>query len=340
MTNSRKLIVPAAGLSSRFGGVAKFLLRHPSGKLMVEAAISSLGRENLLRLDEVVVITRSDLLEANELRSATLEDELATSLGVRARVHLLDSTTRSMVETITRFIETEESDASFIIRDTDNYVGLENRNLNELPPNFLTYADLRKFPSVSAANKGFVQIDGFGQVIGVIEKQIVGPLVYVGTAGFESYSRFLFASQVLGESPSEHYITDIVRTLISNGSPFGAIEAESYFDWGTEGDWSRELIARRQFVCDLEGYLAIVPNSPLPQPADLKPTEHLNDLVHKMRRNPTAEALILTAVFSSEHLDELNDWLSSNGIDLNQARVVNASTGTPKTVLEKSSFWD
>jgi len=340
MIKTRKLIVPAAGRSNRYGGEHKFLLRHPTGRLMLEVAISSIGARNLESLDEVIVISRHEILEDSGLASHNLEIELSDSLGVAVRVHLLDAETRSMVETITRFVETEEQDAAFIVRDTDNFVSLGNENIDTYPANFMTYADLRKFPTISAANKGFLQIDGFGQVIGVVEKQIVGPLVYVGMSGFESYSRFLYASRVLGESPSEHYITDIIRTLISDGLVFGAKEAEDYLDWGTEQDWSREISAHRQFVCDFEGFLADCSPATFQQLDRVVPTQALKDLSSRMRQNPRFGAVVFTSIFPPESFPNLLTWLAKNGLDEQRINLVNAPTGTPKTLLGHSKYWD
>lgn len=332
-----KLLIPAAGLSSRYGGRAKFLLRHPTGELMLEKAIMSMGREILAEFDEIIVITRREILEHEDLESSELARQLTNQFDVTTRVHVLDYTTSSMVETLVAFIQDQSEDAPFVIRDSDNFVKPTTSAIGE---NFLVYADLNKFTDVSAANKGFVEIDSFGEVIGLVEKEIISNLIYIGMAGFESYSRFLYASKILGESSRESYVTDIIRTLVNEGFGFRALECSSYRDWGTERDWSRECASHLQLVCDLEGYLVHMPNLPQVTVANFTATDKLRQLRDRLARISDATALIITSAVKPDQFSDVKRWLEAHQLPAEKFQIVGASTGVPRRPLGDDALWD
>lgn len=333
MKRKKTLVVPAAGRSTRYSGVPKFLLRHPDGSLMIEKAIGSLGRENLHEVDEVIVVTRSEILIDSAIDASHFSDYLCQRLEIPVRVFELEVETRSMVETIVRCLEEQDEDRPFMIRDTDNFVSIDPARLAEIQENFVVYADLSVFRDVSPVNKGFVQVGSFNQVIGLVEKQIIGKEIYVGMAGFEAYSQFMYASKILGESPSEHYVTDIVRTLIADGATFLAVNASLYSDWGTEVDWSREKAAHQSLVCDLEGYLAEAPG-PLGVTADrLQMRPELRRLAAWMQNHKQSQLVVFTSLFESSNFPSVKEWLSQAGIKSSQVQVISGNTGVQRTAL-------
>lgn len=332
MKSKSKLVIPAAGLSSRYSGVPKFLQRHPTGHLMVEKAVLSMGKQLLSEFDEIIVITRQDVLLDEKINAEEMSLQLEREFGLPTRFHLLNFQTRSMVETIVAFIEEQVEDSSFVIRDSDNFV--EPSPLpSPIGSNFLVFADLKKFTDISAANKGFVEVDSFGGVIGLVEKEIIGSLIYVGMAGFDSYSRFLYAARVLGDFPPEKYVTDVIRTLVSEGVAFRAVECQLFRDWGTAKEWSREVNSHRQFICDLEGFLASAPNLPRLNTRDLSPTGNLERLRIRLDSFDDAEAIIMTSAMRPEQFPELVSWLASHAMPTEKCKILFASTGVPRTTL-------
>lgn len=325
-----KLLIPAAGLSSRYGGRPKFLLRHPTGDLMLEKAVTSMGRDVLSEFEELIVITRGEILEQEEIEPIELALQLSDRLNIPVRVHVLAHATSSMVETLAAFIEDQSDDAPFVIRDSDNYVTPATSAIGK---DFLVYADLKKFTEISPANKGFVQIDSFGEVIGLVEKEIIGNLIYIGMAGFESYSRFLYASKILGESSRENYVTDVIRTLVNEGFGFQGIECSAYRDWGTERDWSRECSSHLQLVCDLEGYLIDLPNLPQAKVANFRATDKLQLLKDLLERSPDATALILTSAVKPDQFCDVENWLAEHKLQQERFQLIAASTGVPRRTL-------
>ena len=249
MNRRAHLIIPAAGLSTRYGlSRPKFLLQHPEGMTMLAAGLRGLPRDGLAG---ATVVSLKAYFE--DLDTAKIAAEVGEVLQTDVDFLLLDSPTASMVATINEAIRTFDDDDAIVIKDTDNYISVDAATA-PYGGNFVAYADVRKFPHVVAANKSYVEIDAQDRVFNIVEKRVVSSEFNTGLVGFRSASEFLAMSQTL-EAASRTYVSDIVRGLIDEGELFGAIEADVYEDWGTIKEWREYCRTFATIFADLDGTL-------------------------------------------------------------------------------------
>ena len=87
------LIVPAAGMSTRYGlSRPKFLLQHPEGRTMLATGLSGIPGE---RFDHAVIVSLRDFFR--DLDLAGLAAEVEGVLRCPVEFVLLDSPTPSML---------------------------------------------------------------------------------------------------------------------------------------------------------------------------------------------------------------------------------------------------
>ncbi len=239
------LLIPAAGLSTRYGlSRPKFLIQHPTGELMISAGLRGLMGSGLNR---VLVVSLARFFE--DLEADLVADEIKQVLGVPVEFLLLDQPTRSMVETISLGITHIGEDSPIVVKDVDNYVEFSG---NITPNgNFLVYEDLAESPHVIATNKSFVEFDAFKNLTNIVEKRIISNFINTGLIGFASSSDFVRAARFLA-STSESYVSDVLRYLMSEGTTFSAHRAGAYSDWGTLSDWRTYTRDFRTYLVDLD----------------------------------------------------------------------------------------
>lgn len=249
----RVLVVPAAGLSSRYGlGRPKFLLQHPTGGTMLEHAILGLEGLGPELVDEIVVISLEPHFENVDVEKITKRIE---QLGVPVRFHFLEKPTSSVVETVSLYLHSLDEDIALTIKDSDNQLSL---NLGELETAgfAMAYISLQDFPEVVARNKSFLEIGTGSLITNVIEKKIISEFISVGLTRFAASSDFLRASLQLGSVSSEIYISDIVRVLMSEGVDFKAVPASKYEDWGTLREWLAFVGTFQTLFVDIDGVIS------------------------------------------------------------------------------------
>ncbi|MEJ2578760.1 MAG: hypothetical protein P8Z68_06625 [Kineosporiaceae bacterium] len=250
---SRTLIVPAAGRSTRYGlSRPKFLLQHPTGVTMLSAGLAGLDGTGITRLVVVSLAEYFDGPRGVTAKHLTAEVERVT--GVPTTVHLLDEPTTDPVETVIHGIGELAEDGPIVLKDTDNLVGLPDGWEQTTPGNFVTFADLAKFPEVTAANKSFLRVGMLGTVADIAEKQVISAHFNVGLVGFEAASLVVLARERL-QGGREAYVSDVVGELIRLGYEFRGVEAGAYADWGTLADWRAYCATYATVLCDLDGVL-------------------------------------------------------------------------------------
>ncbi len=243
------MIIPAAGLSTRYGlSRPKFLLQHPNGKTMLSAGLSGLIGS---QIERVFVVSLEQFF--TELDVTSIAMELTETLGVPAEFILLEKPTTSMVDTIRLGIEAIGEDTSIVIKDVDNFV--EPSTQEFFGKNFLTRASLYKFPKVNAANKSYVEIDANDYLINIVEKRVISAEFNSGLIGFEHASDFLHFSSLLSGS-DEKYVSDVIRVMLQKEVQFKTIHANSYLDWGVLSDWLAYVNEFATIFVDIDGVLA------------------------------------------------------------------------------------
>ena len=137
----RTLIIPCAGKSSRFPNMKpKWMLTHPDGKLMIEKALGGLDIDSFDRIIITIVKYHAEKYEADVILSQVFKDVPKVELCI------LDDFTSSASETIYSTINEMDIKGSFVVKDSDNNVGVE---LPDNISNSIVGYDLYKHPDVS-----------------------------------------------------------------------------------------------------------------------------------------------------------------------------------------------
>jgi hypothetical protein len=303
------LIIPAAGLSTRFGlEKPKFLLQSPHGRPMIAEALSGFRNLEKAGVTSIQIITQGAYLENLSLEVLRLEIQGVTSLPVHFK--LLDGPTQSMVHTLRSLLVDLESDEEFIVKDCDNIVGLDICQL-DIGPNVISYVDLKEHPNVVAHNKSFLKINGSMILDDIIEKEIVSPYINVGCVKFGSASSFLSALNAF-EGSGELYVSDIVRVLISRGELFHAVKAEIYEDWGTLSEWRSYCRRFATYFIDIDGVVSLNmdPLKLLQNWQNLSPMEKNCSRLLELQENGH---LVFTTSRHPEHRSTLENQLKEIG---------------------------
>lgn len=252
MSIETHLIVPAAGQSTRYGlGYPKFLLQHPNGLTMLENAIYGLG--NLgpdSGLTKIVIISTEDHFSG--INVSALRDAMEHASALDVELHFLKNPTSSVVETLTKYLESLDSDVSIVVKDSDNMVKLELETFL-LHENALAYADLSVFPRVSAPSKSFLEIGAADVVSNFVEKRVISNFFSVGLTKFGRISDVLDAARTLKSGTSELYVSDLVRSMMRNGIDFKARQILEYEDWGTLRDWLEFVKSYKTLFVEIDG---------------------------------------------------------------------------------------
>lgn len=244
-----KLLIPAAGLSTRYGlERPKFLLQHPVGVSMLTYGLKDVKKLGVTR---VVVITLAEFF--HDIDENRLAKEVSDFTGVDAEVFLLPNRTQSMVETLLKYIEANPDwDDFFMVKDSDNYISVfESISQNA---NFIAYANLNDFPFVTPGNKSFIDYDENHIVVNIAEKRVISNLINVGLIGFSSVTEFLYGMKKISKL-SDIFLSDVIRVLIDDGAGFQAVKVSEYEDWGVLEDWLKYARKFLTFFVDLDGTL-------------------------------------------------------------------------------------
>jgi len=248
------LIIPAAGLSTRFGlDKPKFLLQSPHGRPMIAEALMGFRNLEKSKIDSIYVITQKQFLDGLSIDALT--KEIQNILPCPVQFKLIDGPTQSMVQTLTSMLVDLDDDHEFIVKDCDNSIGIDLSILTD-HMNAISYVDLHDYPNVVAHNKSFIKMNSSRVLDEIIEKEIVSPFINVGCVKFGSVSSFLSAVSEFQIS-GELFVSDIVRELISRGEIFHTIKADNYEDWGTLAEWRQYCARFATYFVDIDGVLAM-----------------------------------------------------------------------------------
>lgn len=306
-----KLLIPAAGLSTRFGlDRPKWLLRHPNGLPMIAAGLVNL-RE---MFDSILVVALAEHLDGVDI--PYLENLLCEAVAAPVEILQLDKRTSSMVETIVEGLTHINQEISFVVKDADNLVGVHQNSIEE-GKNFVATADLRVFGGVEAANKSFVVSSDNGSIVQIVEKSIVSNTINTGLVGFASSSDFLAASMAL-RGTGETFVSTVITELIQRGEVFLVNEATAYEDWGTLRDW---LSFKEKFASYFVAVEGIVFRSidPFSNSSDLREFNPISANVSRLLElQRSGASLIFLSSRPERDFEEISKALSSLGFSGNK----------------------
>ena len=243
------LMLPVAGRSSRFPGMRpKWLLTMPSGLLMVEQSCQGLPLQEYDRIVLVCLREHLDTFVDEEILISSLKANIREDI----EIVVLESPTNSHAETVFKGLRAAEIDGPFFLKDCDNFFTAVITSENQV-----FTIDLNSVDLVDAKNKSYIQTSDAGNVINIVEKQVISNQFCCGGYSFASSRRFCSAfEELVSDSHSgEIYISHIIYSLLLKGELFTTRSAHDYVDWGTLREY-REFCDRHLTVfCDVDGVL-------------------------------------------------------------------------------------
>lgn len=245
------LIIPCAGKSSRFPNMKpKYMLTHPDGKLMIEKAMENINTDIFNRIIITIVKPHDDKYEANLIMHQVFQN------NPKVEICMLDDFTSSASETIYKTLIKMNVTGSFVIKDSDNRVGIE---LDKDIKNMIIGYNLRDHRDVSnIPGKSFLIINEQNVIKDIIEKQIVSDVICLGVYCFENASDFKLAYEEMQNKQisGEMYISHVISYMLSSDKCiFKAKMATSYDDWGTLSEWQKVQKQHRTYFVDVDGVI-------------------------------------------------------------------------------------
>lgn len=245
------LIIPCAGKSSRFPNMKpKYLLTHPDGKLMIEKSMEDI---NLDIFDRIIITI---VQPHNEKYEAKLILEQVFKNNKKIEICLLNDFTSSASETIYLTLKQMNVTGSFVIKDSDNRVGITfNKELN----NMIVGYDLQKHPDISnIPGKSFLILNEQNFIQDIIEKRVVSNIICLGVYCFNNTLDFITAYEemISKNIQGEMFVSHLISYLLStNKYVFEAQMATSYDDWGTLSEWKDVQKKCRTYFVDVDGVI-------------------------------------------------------------------------------------
>lgn len=244
------LILPVAGKSSRFNDMRpKWLLTMPDGKLMYEKSIESLEVD---KFDRVVVTCLKEHIE-KYVSLEKLKDSAKKNIDKRIEFLVLDKPTASHSETIYETLTKMSIKGSFYLKDCDNIF-----STSYISENSIAVISLNDIDLVDAKNKSYVDVDVFGNVENIVEKNVISNLFCCGGYSFNDANEFIenfndIQNQNIDND--EIYISHIIYNMLLKGKTFKIHKADNYIDWGTEREYRHYCKKFITVFCDVDGVL-------------------------------------------------------------------------------------
>ena len=237
------VIVPAAGLSSRFPGMKpKYLLYDYSHKLMVQRAVEPY-------LEKGCQVTIGILKEHNEKYHA--HEFIRHELGSKVNVVVLPEVTKGPADTVYQIIHNtpgliDQLD-EILIKDCDSFFDHEYSMGNYIcVSNIADHEVLKKL-----ASKSFVVSNEQGIITDIVEKKVVSDTFCVGGYKFSSAKLYCDTFEEIS-STNEIFVSDVIQRLLFNGTIITEKKVTNYFDVGTAADWF-EFNDKPVIFCDVDG---------------------------------------------------------------------------------------
>ncbi len=237
-----EIIVPAAGLSTRFpGNKPKFMLYDYSGKSMLYKAIYPfLGKYKI-----TIGVLQEHEYEFN------ITDFIKHEFGDSVNLVILSKRTRGPADTVNEILKNISIDTGtpILIKDCDSFF-----NHNSISGNYVCVSKLQdKNMIFQPAGKSYVIVNENSFIQKIVEKQIVSDTYCVGGYKFESVYNFISGFESVKNIVSDEiFVSHVIKHLISIGLPFQKVYVEDYVDAGTMQDWI-EYNNRPVIFCDIDG---------------------------------------------------------------------------------------
>lgn len=236
-----EVIVPAAGLSTRFPNVKpKYLHYAYDHKMMLVKAVERyIGKHDI-----TVVVLREHIEKYNAL-------EFVRNEVPGVRIVIAEHPTRGPAETVTLALKAiNKSNFSFLVKDCDSFFD------HDIPDqNFICVSTIDAHKTLRNLNaKSFVKYNDQNIITDIIEKKVVSDSFCVGAYKFNSSETYLKCYEKIQTRDSELFVSHVISYMLHRGEIFVRQNVSSYVDVGTAEDW-HEYNNKPVIFCDIDGTL-------------------------------------------------------------------------------------
>lgn len=219
-----EVIVPAAGLSTRFPGLKpKYLLEDNSKTLMIHKAV----RNYIGKYRVIIGILKQHDIEHNS------SNILRSNFGNLVDIVVIENNTKGPADTVNEIIKLSGlNDGEMLIRDCDSYFDHDNK-----PGNYICTASAREHMVLfNLAAKSFVVANNQDIVTDIVEKQVISDLFCTGGYKFNSSLEYVKYYEKL-KTVKEYFVSDVIQLMLLNKHIFTTSSTSNYHDVGTLEAW-------------------------------------------------------------------------------------------------------
>lgn len=240
-----EVIVPAAGLSTRFPNVKpKYLHFGYDNKMMLVKAVEPYRGKH----DITVVILREHVEKYNALEFVRGELPEAFIVIVEKPTHGPAETVKIALHDI--MLMKDDIDFEFIVKDCDSF-------FDHVPVagNYVCVSNIADHDQLNRlASKSFVKYNDQDIITNIIEKAVVSDSFCVGGYKFESANKYLETYEKIQHRNGEFFVSHIIQDMLYSGEIFKKVPVTNYVDVGTAADWHKYNDMPVIF-CDIDGTL-------------------------------------------------------------------------------------
>ena len=236
-----EIIVPAAGLSTRFPGMRpKYTLTDHNGSMMIERAIEQYVKQHRVTIGVL----------KQHVESYSILNYLKEKYGERINPIVLEQPTTGPAHTVYEIITRAKIDpgSEILIKDCDSFF-----THNDPPGNYVCVSNIAQHEILKRlSSKSFVQVDSNGTVVDIAEKQVISEFFCVGGYKFANAAAFVQAYNELRGYQGEVFVSHIIKQCLSQNHVFFTEPVDQYVDVGTAEDWHayNDLAV---IFCDIDG---------------------------------------------------------------------------------------
>ena len=235
-----EIIVPAAGLSTRFPGMKpKYLLYDYKGEMMIMNALKPF-RQRGLRIN-------LGILREHEEQYSVI-DQIRHEWCDNINYVILDKPTNGPADTVYQILKRSNVKGEFLVKDCDSFFDHEITEGNYVCVSNISEQEVLK----KLSSKSFVISNEQGIITDIIEKRVVSDTFCVGGYKFASAEHYLNTFDAISSMNREIFVSDIIGHMLSEGVVFTRKTITNYTDVGTAEDWF-EYNDRPVIFCDIDG---------------------------------------------------------------------------------------
>lgn len=282
------IIVPAAGLSTRFFGMRpKYLLYDYKNDLMLKNAL------NFYSNNKIIV---GILKEHNDEYDSV--NFLKHEFGESIKVVIINERTNGPADTVYQILKRSQIDLKeqILIKDCDSFFEHEITDGNYICVSTIAENEILK----KLSSKSFITKNEQGIVTNIIEKSVVSDTFCVGGYKFSSAELFMKSFEKI-KKINEIFVSDVIQQCLIDGEIFTEKKVTNYVDVGTAEDWF-EYNNKSVIFCDIDG--TIVKARPKYNYEEYEPlTNNVKAILKKYREG--SQIIFVTArPYSAQSLTE------------------------------------